>query len=530
MRRYFEENCKLWGLDLAIEEQNSNRDRLFSIYKKTALILSSGISIGDILLGMKIHRVKIYGYGELGKMLIQNLRDKVEICAIYDAEAEARSKESGYMIEPLNNISNDGIPLIITPGKYFRQISWELIQKGIKRESLIALHTILIYGMEILKHGENYSIPDNKEKQFLITGAQFHNNGAQAMLFTAVSEIRNRFPNATVWYLPIDDKSYYSYQIQQNYKMIFLVDGTDLRSQLYEILPGLTAIIDVSGYALSSKWNWKWYMDILRMAYNYQIPLYLMPQSFGPLDFDQETDNELKKLLCHATKIYTREKAGYNLLFKKYHLTNLEMSIDLVLQNKKLNFSGIYAGGQKVKCNWLSTKNNVGIIPNVRNYEFGNKEAMLHLYWHLINKLLELGKNVYIVAHSNDEIACNDIYAMFYFDSNVHLCTDHMNCIEYCEYTKNFQFLIASRFHAIVHAYKENIPCIIIGWAEKYKELASLFEQEKNVYDVRENIDVEHFLKSVEDMNLHYEKEKMKLKKILPDLQDTNCFDFLDNI
>lgn len=531
MENNLEENCELWGQNLAINEYNSKETQLFSIYRKLVLLLSVGITFRDILLNMNIHKVKIYGYGELGKLLVSNIKEEIEICAIYDRNAMNFSEESNFIFKNPNEIRNDGIPMIITPGGICRQISFELIQKGIERKSLIALNTILTYGMEYLKYGDLYQFPIMGEKQFLITGAQFHNKGAQAMLFTAVSEIHKQFPKANIWYLPVDVMHFnYSEQLQNKYKFIFLLDGSDLHTQLFEILPNLTAIIDVSGYALSSQWDVDWYMQILRMAYNYKIPLYLMPQSFGPFDFEERKNAELEKLLSYTKKIYAREKAGYDLLIQKYHLTNVEMSKDLVLQNRGLNYDCIYQQTSDIEVYTIPTEKNVGIIPNVRNYQFGNKRKVLYIYKVLIERLLELGKDIYIISHSDDKEACEDIYTMFYEVDKVHIYTEYMDCIQYCSYVKNFEYLIASRFHAIVHAYKENVPCIAIGWAEKYKELLNSFEQSRYVFDVREDIDITELCQSVIYMNEHFREEKKKLADILPNMQTENCFDFLKEL
>ena len=55
---------------------------------------------------------------------------------------------------------------------------------------------------------------------------------------------------------------------------------------------------------------------------------------------------------------------------------------------------------------------------------------------------------------------------------------------EYSLMVRQFDFIIASRFHSIVHAYKEGVPAIIFGWATKYQELAGHFDQSKFVFDI----------------------------------------------
>ena len=53
--------------------------------------------------------------------------------------------------------------------------------------------------------------------------------------------------------------------------------------------------------------------------------------------------------------------------------------------------------------------------------------------------------------------------------------------VRYC--LKQFQFIVASRFHAIVHAFKNGIPCIALGWATKYYDLMKQFGQEQYMLD-----------------------------------------------
>ena len=59
MENNLEENCELWGQNLAINEYNSKETQLFSIYRKLVLLLSLGITFRDILLNMNIHKVNI---------------------------------------------------------------------------------------------------------------------------------------------------------------------------------------------------------------------------------------------------------------------------------------------------------------------------------------------------------------------------------------------------------------------------------------------------------------------------------------
>lgn len=188
---------------------------------------------------------------------------------------------------------------------------------------------------------------------------------------------------------------------------------------------------------------------------------------------------------------------------------NVEISTDLVLQSDEIELSNIFVKSRKLEFKKLTTQNNVGIVPNMQLYKHGKKDDLLQVYRNIINHLLDCNKNVYIFRHSNDLPICKDIYEMFASSENVYFIEDDMNCLEYGEFVKQFDFIVASRFHAIVHAYKENVPAIILGWAVKYHDLAQNLNQEKFVFDGT-NISAENqdaIIKGIEYMSNNFNDE-----------------------
>ena len=522
----------------------------FGIYRRISLLYARGIHISDILDFMGIKTVYVYGIGEMGKIVLSDLSDKISIPATFDMKAEEKEnikitkkfgingelKDYSYSVFLPTRIPNDSTPILITPANNYQEISTMLKSLGFKSKRFLSLNLVLFYGMyyqnEIMKRNRQLYV---SSREFLIVGGQFSNKGSQAMVFIAVNEIRKRYRDALVWFCPNfwDNE----YRNEEKYKMIFLVDGTSADSTLYEVLPRLDGMIDVSGYALAShgKINaTERYMNYLRMAKEFEIPIYIMPQSFGPFDYDDTTIDELQTLLSYAKVIYAREQSGYNLLTNTFDLTNVRKSKDLVLQNKDINLNEIYTEApaisdiiQRYK---LSTENNVAIIPNMQNYNYGNQKKVLQLYIDIIWKLLSLGKEVYIISHLEDEIICTDIYNEFQENEKVHLYSQHFDCVEFTALVKNFQYLVASRFHSIVHAYKEFRPCVVIGWAEKYKALLKDFKQEKYMFDVRKQIDNQEVLSVIEYMDHEYINEAKVIFSIIPEMQKENCFEVLDEL
>jgi len=196
-------------------------------------------------------------------------------------------------------------------------------------------------------------------KNIIITGGGMVNKGAQAMTLIAVHELRVRFPEHRIFlYSPVDlankklDKSQFAFDFTGWYPMKFAhcqrnplqraIILLRSRSELLEaeaIYRNTDFIVDISGYALGSNWSDKIcndFLDILEFTQGFNIPVYLMPQSFGPFDFgaDRKVLNDrIKKLLPTAKVIFAREQEGYDALVNTYGLTNVRLATDLVLDN-----------------------------------------------------------------------------------------------------------------------------------------------------------------------------------------------------
>ena len=504
------------------------KDNSFQVFHKMSLLASSKIDFSDALKKVGIEKVYIYGFGEIGQMLYCLIKDQIEVVGIIDkARAQKETLYDGIeLILPEEIPQNDAV-IIVTPSAHVADIIWQLMRNGINRKRLwsynVLLDIVLKYGDSNISNISNI----NNEMQFLIMGASFENKGAQAMLFTTVSEIRRLYPAAVIWYWPGRNLQRYTEELKQQYNMLILQDGLYWRSELYEIFHTLSAVVDISGYALTSNFKDSRIIPVTQLALDYNIPIYFMPQSFGPFDFEKEVHNALKRLLPTAKVIFAREQRGYNEMKEKYQLENIYLSKDLVLQNKGIDLKSIYTQEPDLSEYQISDKNAVAIIPNMQTYVHGNREEILQMYRMIIHCLLQFGKTIYIVCHSDDNEVSNDIYELYQGNEAVILYDKEFDCIGYSVLVQSFQYIIASRYHAIVHAYKENVPCIAIGWAEKYRELLIEFQQERYVFDVREKIDMNSLKIAIEHMNKNYQKEKEIIGKILPEMQKENCFDVL---
>ena len=396
----------------------------------------------------------------------------------------------------------------------------------------------------------------------LVTGAQFNNKGAQSLLFTVMSQLRNQYDDVEIYYLPIDDcfsytpgiykfnivfddKRYCDYFAQKENLLKNLIGYSKLYLKwilrhkklkifkLTKVLNCIDVVVDVSGFSLSSKINRKGpfgYLRRIKMATKKNIPVILMPQSFGPFDYDDKKElicDNIRKTLISVDKIFARESEGADMLTQIGVTKNIEISTDLVLQSDEIDVSNVFIKPHELEFKKLATQNNVGIVPNMQLYKHGKKEDLLDVYKNIINHLLNCDKNVYIFRHSNDLPICKDIYEVFKSSERVYFIEDDMNCLEYGEFVKQFDFIVASRFHAIVHAYKENVPAIILGWAVKYHELAKNLNQEKFVFDGTNisNDNKDSIINGIEYMSNNFYEESKIISERMVYIKSQNCYE-----
>ena len=400
----------------------------------------------------------------------------------------------------------------------------------------------------------------------MITGAQFNNKGAQSLLFSVMDYLKKKSREVEIYYLPLDDYRKYNNKLYrfeivyggmeahyyENYALArpFILAKAWLRkivkksavsisdvTKLHRVLPEMDAIIDVSGYQLTSKFPYimnRKFLYYIEEAKRHSKKVVLMPQSFGPFEYTEKKEKMhslIKKDLNNADLIFAREKDGFDLLRNQFGVKNLLLSPDLVLQCGEIDWNNIYTSVTEIEYPILKTKGNVAIIPNTEPFKHGDERLILSIYKEIIDELLCLGKMVYIFRHSRDLEACKKIYDLFRDNEKVVLIEDEFECSEYSRFIEQFDYIVASRYHAIVHAYREDVPAIVLGWAVKYQELAELFGQQAFVFDITRgdltNLKVSELIQT---MNNNFAVEKERIKKTLKKLSDSNCMDICWNV
>lgn len=393
-------------------------------------------------------------------------------------------------------------------------------------------------------------------KNIIIAGGGLVNKGAQAMTLISICELKKRYPDHRIflltWNVSSEERmrnAIYDFELLSVPPLKFaqaaknplkraaftLHYGKTFR-EVDEIYRNTDLLIDISGYALSSNWSVKVcndYLDNIEYALAYGIPVYLMPQSFGPFDFQDESgkaiDVRIRTLMPQVKLICARETEGYQAMHDHYGLVkNTVLSKDMVLASRINDYSS--ALRECVKYNTFEISyNSVCLIPNfkVNNTTLHNIQ---NIYCSIIKKCLSFDLIVYLIYHSTLDIdLCANLKSAFADDDRVVFLEHDHSCIEFNELVKKFRFVVSSRFHAIVHALKNGVPCVALGWAVKYEELMKLFGQEKYVVDLREEISPDDLTQTIEEMYSNYETESRRIQETLPNVcAEKNIFDKIE--
>ena len=386
------------------------------------------------------------------------------------------------------------------------------------------------------------------------------NTGAAAMSCVMISELRKRYPDChitmaidygdgsvfdnllcDILYLGSDSMKLLSHRlpIARYYKAIAKKilgreDAFNQAKRFKKETKSCDAAFDISGYILSSQWDLDGNLDKLgqmNVILDSKVPYYIMPQSFGPFNYGEQSDGMkslIKNTLSRCKAVFAREQDGYRLLKDELSLRNIRYSPDIVLQSKEINWKVIYKDGCKATTEISVPPHSVAVIPNLRILEKSDDETVMNIYSSIIGELRSLNKTVFLISHSaEDMVLCRKLKSKF-LQENVCLIDQKMDSMTFEKVIQKMEFGVASRFHSIVHAYKNTVPCLVLGWAVKYRELASLLDQEEYVFDVNELRNREVMISALRQLNERQTDEKTTIRNRMIEIQKSNCFDTLD--
>lgn len=400
----------------------------------------------------------------------------------------------------------------------------------------------------------------------IIVGGELSENlGAQAMTFTVVDQVKRRFPNKKIYLFSTNaferderEKELYNFEImpwgigtklnllsssqriEREYISGEWITHPKYQGELREIIENADFFIDVSGYRLFSHkidsnfplsfGSYDYLLNIIN-AKKFSIPFYIFPQSIGPFDYPLKDKVFLYplmwKYLRYPEKIFPREEEGVEHL-RKFTQKNVERQRDIVLLNDGYNIDNIFK--EKIELKGIDIlPDSVGIIPNKKVMRRTDPREIYSIYDSIIRKLIRSGKKICLVGYAQEDLSiCQNIKALFPNEDAVKLISNDFNALEIEGIIAQFDFIVTSRYHSIVNAYKNGVPALTIGWSTKYFELLKDFNQLDYFFDARKGLESSKLLKSLDGLTKNYAREGKNIKCKLYDMEKNEAFKVLE--
>lgn len=349
----------------------------------------------------------------------------------------------------------------------------------------------------------------------LIVGAGVVNKGAETMLRTVQTELKKRIDNISFYIEKscisggtedqIEDLGIIIIERRTPHKLIrwfeFLLPVfflPNLASQILSqkkvfkgwmnLIQGMDAIIDISGYRYGETWGVK--AAILALpasfyAWIFHKPYLFLPQAWGPFDQKTKVYRLCRWMTQRGKLVFARDAQSQDYLSKLLSTPKekILLSPDIAFSFKpSINDEGISSLFQKMRSN---SNYVVGVIPNMRVYERAEGQGSENYYVKTIldtcRFLMNEGNSIILLPHEinpkenakDDRFLCELISDKLNNRDRLFV----INQVVSSEYIKDIishcDLIISSRFHAVVASLELCKPTIVIGWSHKYEELMS---------------------------------------------------------
>jgi colanic acid/amylovoran biosynthesis protein len=303
-----------------------------------------------------------------------------------------------------------------------------------------------------------------------VKGIGFPNRGAELLLCACLQKLDEKG-------FLVCTEPYNSYRYKMRYSLLTKTkihkNGINLL-WMFSLLPfyvrdrlGLVIekevdfILDASGYAYGDPWSGS-LADSRILNEIKSKKIVLLPQSFGPFT-KKDSTRVIMKISKEAHAIFARESIGADFI-QSVTGRNVPVVPDITFG---LNLSKVN-----------EAKRDIIIIPNFQVYD-REGEGYIGLLSKLIENLSDSGRTITLLNHegSKDLLLCERIIKDFKGKVDIELCLPSSG-LHAKEVISQARFVVSSRYHGLISALSQSVPCYPIGWSFKYIEAMKLFNIE----------------------------------------------------
>lgn len=358
--------------------------------------------------------------------------------------------------------------------------------------------------------------------RYLITGGSFVNKGAEAMALTVRDKLISAFPDAKIF---MRVHPHYNEIAQKN--GVIPVNGKNPVSFYDKIKSKTTALshyllddtlIDIGGYQLGDPWGWKQARGIAKKIHYCNLlgtKTVFMPQALGPFTHSRFVQY-VPMIMNRCSLFYIRDKQSFSAVCRIH-----PVSIGMLQPDVAWSFNA-----NDIEIDDLIQKFHVDInrpiaciTPNLRVYE-RQGDLYIATLLNIIDILLAKDYQVMLLGHelrlderNDDRFLCRLLKEKK--PSVIHI-DEFLSAKQVKKIISLCDFIVSSRFHALIAAFSQMIPALAIGWSHKYIELLSDVGLQDNIVDSANGYNDAEIKEILSNMSNHLEDQRSILHKNVP--------------
>lgn len=321
-----------------------------------------------------------------------------------------------------------------------------------------------------------------------LRGVEFVNKGAELMLHAIMHKVKENIPEANFVMeptsrVPPEKLSEYNIYVKKGNNKARFIPPFIRKLLRFALDKDIDVVFDASGFAFGDQWGAK-YAD-KRIGSKISTwrksgkKVIVLPQAFGPFN-NGPLKVIMEKIIANADLIFARDKQSYGYLRKISDSDNILQAPD---------FTNLLEG--RIPENFDVTNKQVAIIPNYKMMSKKGDESKLYINFlhRAINKINAIGLKPYFLIHEGKQ----DIEISNKVNN---LLKNHLEIIVTPDplvlkgIISTAFFIVCSRFHGVVSALSQGVPCISTSWSHKYEMLHQEYDYEdgllKNIGDLEE--------------------------------------------
>lgn len=364
-------------------------------------------------------------------------------------------------------------------------------------------------------------------KSVCITGGNFINKGAEAMLLTIADALRENCRDTRIYVAC--ERAYHDTAARHGLIPRSCEREVNLYKRSIEKIRSIymdfkcNYFVDVGGYQFSDNHGCSVIekkASVNRRRRRMGSRLYYMPQAWGPFQ-NTRTCNAVRKIIETADLIFVRDAYSWAHVMRHFgdEKSKFKIAPDIAWT---FNGDAACAGEAVLRAHGLERRAGsrvVGIVPNMRVYERSDGHGLNNLYvQHLATIVRYLREkhdsDVVLVGHEynaiglqmhDDRILCKNVYEACGRPKRVAVVDAELTARRMKSLIGHFDACIGSRYHSLIAALSQGIPVMAIGWSHKYDALLSSVGLDSNMLPISmatEDLckEIDRFLGGIERM------------------------------